>query len=192
MPKGKARGGRADLRLQLPRTPSPAHLAEIYQDLLRRPHVLGCFIGREREEGRLTSRLSLVCAVEKKVPRDELHPEQELVPEIIPWTRGKARPGRLATDVQVLSQPFHPANGEVAGPGGGVTGGGSRATVGIALRHPVLGDVVTTAGHLVLGGPGEVTFPEGQQIPVQLASSATDGTLHAGLALKAVRSATAD
>jgi hypothetical protein len=192
MPKQKIRGRRPALRLKLPRTPTPARLAEIYADLQRRPNVLGCFIGRKRKGGRATSRLSVICVVREKVALRVLDPETERLPGEITWPRGEARPGRLPIDVQVLARPFQRAAGAVAGPGDGVTMGASQATIGIALRHPVFGDVVTTAGHLVLDTLGEVTYPAGQLPQVSLASAGSGGTLFPGTALRAVRSATAD
>jgi hypothetical protein len=191
MPMGKTRRRPAP-RLKLPRTPTPARLAEIYADLQRRPNVLGCFIGRKRKGGRATSRLSVICVVREKVALRDLDPETERLPAEITWLRGEVRPGLLATDVQVLTRPFQPAAGAVAGPGDGVTAGASRATVGIALRHPVFGDVVTTAGHLVLDTLGTVTYPAGQLPQVELASAGSGGTLFPGTALKAVRSTTVD
>jgi hypothetical protein len=135
MPKGKIPGRRPAPRLKLPRTPNPVHLAQIYADLLKRPNVLGCFIGRKRRGGRATRRLSVICCVGEKVALQNLAPEERL-PEEVTWPRGAARLGRLAIDVRVLARPFQRA--------------ASQATVGIALRHPTFGDVVTTAGHLVL------------------------------------------
>ena len=174
-------------RPKLPRTPNPAWLAKEYADLLSRPNVVGCFIGRKRTKGRATRRLSVICAVREKVDLKDLDPKTERVPEEILWLRGKARPGRLPTDIQVLSAPFRPASGEVAGPGDGVFAGTSQATIGIALQHPTLGDVVTTAGHLVLDGAGT----SAPNLAVQLAVTA-GGTQHAGSVLKAVRSESAD
>jgi hypothetical protein len=195
MPKGKTPGRRPAPRLTRPRTPNPVHLAEIYDDLLKRPNVLGCFIGRKRREGRATSRLSVICCVREKVALRNLAPE-ELLPLEVTWPRGVTRPGRLAIDVRVLSRPFRPAavpaTSPVAGPGDGLTSGASQATVGIALRHPTFGDVVTTAGHLVLDSLGAVTYPAGQLPQVELASAGSGGALFPGSAVRAVRSATAD
>jgi hypothetical protein len=191
MPKGKTPGRRPAPRLKLPRTPNPVHLAEIYADLLKRPNVLGCFIGRKRQGGRATGRLSVICCVREKVPLRNLAPEERL-PAAVTWLRGAIRPGRLAIDVRVLSRPFRPAADPVAGPGDGLTAGTSLATAGIALRHPTFGDVVTTAGHLVLDALGEVTYPAGQLPQVKLASAGSGGTSFAATAVRAVRSATAD
>jgi|GEM_PF-1615343 len=191
MPKGKTSGRRPAPRLKRPRTPNPVHLAEIYADLLKRPNVLGCFIGRKRREGRLTRRLSVICCVREKVELRNLAPEEQLPLEVT-WPRGSTRLGRLAIDVRVLSRPFRPAAGPVAGPGDGLTAGPSQATVGIALRHPTFGDVVTTAGHLVLDTLGEVTYPAGQLPQIGLASAGSGGTVFSASVLRAVRSATAD
>jgi hypothetical protein len=192
MPKEKLPGRRQAPRLKLPRTPTPARLAEIYSDLARRPNVQGCFIGRKRKGGRATRRLSVICVVGEKVALGDLDPETERLPEEITWPRGEARPGRLAIDVQVLARPFQRAAGAVAGPGDGVTAGTSQATVGIALRHPVFGDVVTTAGHLVLDTLGEVTYPAGELPEIELASAGSGAALFPGTALRAVRSTSVD
>lgn len=188
--KAQTRRRRSPIRPKLPRLPNHSDLTDIYAELLSRPNVEGCFIGRKRTNGRTTGRLSIVCVVREKIADENLDPQKERLPQEVRWGRGKARPGRLSTDVQVLADRFRPAATEVVGPGDRVTAG-APATIGIALGHPIFGNVVTTAGHLLLGGVGEITFAPQQRPPVQLASFPPGG-ISTGVALRAVRSVLAD
>ena len=144
---------------------------------MRLPNIEGCFVGRKRVAGRKTQTVSVVCCVGKKESSRRLAANQR-VPKIVEWSDGKAFRGRFITDVQEISGGQRLA--AVGGPGDLmiIAPGNSRATVGVALQHPTLGAVMTTAAHAFLDQPGTMTF--GAAGPsIQLAASTNGPNLAA-------------
>lgn len=137
------------------RLPAGKQLEATIQGMLTRPRVNACFVGRKYVGGRITKRLALVCGVDQKVAEDELD-SHELLPSVVQLDLLSRRRSRIATDVietpsllDLESTVLGPA--DVANPDRPPY----RATVGIALRHPIFGDVVTTAGHAIPPGLGD-------------------------------------
>lgn len=66
--------------------PKMAKISQVQADhadaLMRKKNVVGVAIGRKQKEGSSTEELSLVVLVEKKVPKEELSPD-ELIPDEI-------------------------------------------------------------------------------------------------------------
>lgn len=189
-------------RLKRPILPTSARVHELYSDhLLGKPNVEGCFVGHKRADGRQTREISLVCVVREKQPEHEL-PRGHLVPDGVGWSRSSREDVRVRTDVQVVSESGFQQGQVVAGPGDVLASvtfpqGPARAivaTLGIAMRHPSFGLVITTAGHAVQGGPGTVTFPEGQRPVVRVQNVRDDGTRtdFAGAVVRSVRVEEAD
>jgi hypothetical protein len=146
---GRRRGKRPPLRP--PAFPTHAKLEELYEPLMQLPNMAGWYVGRKRKDGRLTKQLAIVCCVQAKVSTRELT-AKERIPKTIAWYRTRRERVRLQTDVQEVGDSGFQVLPPTVGPGdvmGDVTGSSAtaRATIGIALRHPVHGDVVTTAGH---------------------------------------------
>ncbi len=190
-----------DPRLKRPVLPTSARVHELYTEhLLGNPHVEGCFVGHRREGGRRTREIALVCGVREKRPAGEL-PRGSLLPGNVGWSRNSREDVQVRTDVQEIGESGFQA-APVAGPGDLLAGvafpqGPARAVVaslGIAIRHPRFGVVVTTAGHAVQGGPGTVTFPAGQRPTVRLQNVGGDGarTDMAGEVVRSVRVEEAD
>jgi hypothetical protein len=133
------------------------------------PNIQGCFVGRKRVAGRKTQAVSVVCCVSKKEPARRLAANQR-VPKIVEWSDGQTFRGRFITDVQEISDGRRLA--AVGGPGDlmSIALNNARATVGVALQHPTLGAVITTAAHAFLNQPGTIAF--GVDGPaIQLAAS---------------------
>jgi hypothetical protein len=75
------------------------------------------------------------------------------VPRSLRWSN-TTRAKMVRTDVRRVSPRYAPQSG-ILGPGDDVVARAFHATIGIALRHPVLGPCVTTAAHLFeAAGPG--------------------------------------
>lgn len=185
-------------RLVPPPIPGTSRLEAVYNDLLRRPNVVGCYIGRKRTRNRETKAVSIVCVVSEKIKKKELDPLTELLPSEIEWPTSRENSRSIVTDVQVLSAPFQPAAAaSVTGPGDDIShiGTGSpreHATAGLAMQHPLYGPVVTTAGHLFLNGPTNIVWEPDMRPRVVLANALNGGTRFRGIALKAVVSSLAD
>jgi hypothetical protein len=149
--------------------------------LLDHADVVGCFVGHKRMGGRNTRRLAIICMVPRKKPASELA-EADLIPNQLTWSRNTREDAVLPTDVQEVGDAgFHAA---VAGPGDLVdsvvfppasTTHPIVATIGVALRHPRYGLVVTTAGHTVQKGAGIVTYPPSHQPRVRVQNIRSDG-----------------
>lgn len=171
-----------DPRLKRPPLPTSARVHELYESyLLQHPHVEGCFVGHRHTGGRQTRELSLICGVREKRPPGEL-PKGTLLPGNVGWSRNSREDVQVRTDVREIGASGFQA-GPVAGPGDLVAGvtfpqGPARAivaTLGIAIRHPRFGVVITTAGHAVQGGPGIITYPNGQRPKVRVQNVGDDG-----------------
>jgi len=163
-----------------PPLPTAARTHAILEDLAGHPHVEGCYVGHKRTRGRAGRTLAVVCAVREKRPRGQV-PKEHLLPRKVEWTVNSREKATVRTDVQVLGESGFQA--VVAGPGDRVDGisiagrtDAVMATVGVALRHPRFGPVVTTAGHAVQTGPGTVEFDPAQRPRIRLKNVAADGT----------------
>lgn len=150
--------------------PRPSRLRELYDDLTQLPNVGGCYLGWKRTKGRLTRQLSVVVCVSDKVSRRAV-PSDGRIPRSVSWKINSRRSGRIPTDVQRIGpgkfqgRPVVGAGDIVAGytpPGGPpvVVAG----TLGVAMRHPAFGAVVTTAAHVFgVRRFGATTFPDGHE-----------------------------
>lgn len=149
-----------------PGAPRPSQLDKIYDELCALPNVQGCYLGYKRIGTRMTRQLSVVACVDQKpTSRDVLRAAR--IPRSVEWAISSQRTGALPTDVQVLSggafqgRPVLGAGDEVVA----ITREGKSTqtvagTLGVAMRHPEFGPVVTTAAHVVGAREfGVVTFP---------------------------------
>lgn len=156
-----------------PLLPTSAQTHALLAELADHPHVDGCFIGQKKKGGRLTRSLAVVCTVREKRARGRLS-KDELLPRRIEWKFNSREIATLQTDVQEVGESGFQT--VVAGPGDLMGRGAVSATIGIALRHPRFGSVVTTAGHAVQDGPGTVEFHPGQRPVVRVQNVAADGS----------------
>ncbi len=152
---------------RLPRpatTPSGSAFAGIRDQLLAQPHVVGCGVGPPRRAGRLLRAPAICVLVKRKRSPEKVRPKASLIPEALEWElRPAGRKRQLRTDVQELDPRRSRLLGspEFWGPGDRVVHPG-YATVGVAIQHPQLGPVVTTAGHAVpWEQSGERSWPAG-------------------------------
>lgn len=169
----------------------------LYSHLFRKPNVIGCFVGIKTIQHSPTGEPAVVCCVSKKLSR---LPERDRIPRQVLWPQRRRRRPEIMTDVVQTGVRFHPYGTApssimppavlmkaVMGPGDRVSvGDGGTASVGVVIQHPVLGRVLTTAGHLV---PGDLA-PEGKpvlvasgqvRIPGRLLSSVATPALDYGL-----------
>lgn len=163
-----------------PLLPTAARTHALLEDLVEHPHVQGCYVGHKRTGGRAGRTLAVVCAVREKRPRAQV-PKEHLLPRRVEWMVNTREKATVRTDVQELGESGFQS--VTAGPGDRVQGisvaGQTEAvvaTVGVALRHPRFGPVVTTAGHAVQSGPGIVEFDPAQRPSMRLQNVAADGT----------------
>ena len=176
--------------------PGEGSLTEIYTDLLALPNVHGCFVGQKIANKRRSRKLAIVCCVTKKVADRDL-PAAAHIPKRIRWLGSRSKYRLLTTDVQVAKKGKLQAAMPVVGPGDELMRTPSRnqsATLGIALNHPVLGHVVTTAGHAFMGSSsGTQTFgPAAGIVNVSNRGVGAAGGAFSAIPLKAVRIAEAD
>jgi hypothetical protein len=158
-----------------PGAPRPSRLRELYEELYGLPNVRGCYVGWKRIGGRATRRLSVVVCVAEKPPARALT-RGARVPKQVRWRVATRRTAELPTDVQVVG-PGAFQGRPVVGAGDTVSAFGppqgppvaAAGTLGVAMRHPRFGAVVTTAAH-VLGvrAFGTTTFPDGHEPVVRL------------------------
>jgi hypothetical protein len=169
----------------------------LYSELLRRPNVIACYIGKKVSRKQPQDRLALVCCVSQKVDRRELDPATERIPRSVSWALTSERTGRLPTDVQVLEEPFVRQTAPIVGPGDLVETAVELGTIGVVISHPGFGAVASTAGHVLLGEeqfPACVTFPAGALPPVRVQSVNARGevSMLEGRAVKACLTESAD
>lgn len=130
--------------------PNDGELKKIYLELMKKPNVWCCFIGRKEIKGEPQPGLSIVCGVHEKFTETNLS-QKERIPKSIKCMNFHSSSHSLKTDVIQMSPKltFH-QDTVYFGPGDGIKRikDNSRATIGIALNHPDFGPVVTTAGHL--------------------------------------------
>lgn len=150
-----------------PRAPRGRALRTLYDTVLERPNVTGCFVGRKRRGGRDTGELALVCCVDQKVAADDLAIAHR-VPGEMRWPQTSRRKATIRTDVIVARGTGVQA--ATLGPGDLATIDATAevASVGVALRHPIYGDVLTTAGHAVLPRAGTIIEAPGDERSVTL------------------------
>ena len=159
------------------------------------PNVEGCYIGRKTTGKRRLAKLAVICCVRNKVANRELA-GNERVPKRLRWPRTRSKAFDMVTDVQSIGETELQQAVAVVGPGDALQAaqGNGAATVGLAIKHPELGTVVTTAGHAFMkDAGGAIAFPPGMPA-VQIANAgvgAAPGTFNA-VPLKAVRVAEAD
>lgn len=144
--------------------PSKSCLAQLSEELRKRPQVLGWYIGHKKKQGRHLSELSLCVLVSEKRPARSL-PAHERIPKYFTFRPTSKTRRKIRTDVIALGGSFVRAS-VFAGPGDGIVGP-PPGTLGMALSHPEYGPVVTTAGHVFTSGMGVETFEPGQR-PVVL------------------------
>jgi hypothetical protein len=165
---------------------------------MQRPNVVGCFIGRKRKGGREQRALSIVCVVSRKLPKDNLAPDVELLPVAVDWASKSTSRQTIPTDVRAVTSSFTSTTASpVTGPGDDVALPSSgpvpiHATIGFAMQHRSFGHVVSTAGHLLLRAPGEITYAPEARPSVVLSNTIGGGQTFRGLAVRAVVSDTAD
>jgi hypothetical protein len=178
-----------------PLLPTAARTHSLLSELAEHPHVDGCFVGHKRSRGHATRTLAVVCAVREKQPRAKL-PKEHLLPRKVEWEVNSRETASVRTDVQELGESgFQSTVAVTAGPGDRIEGlsfGGQTqavvATVGIALKHPRFGPVITTAGHAVQSDPGTVEFDADRRPTVTLRNVAADGS-RTGFSGRLLRSA---
>jgi len=163
-----------NVTLPRPRNLPAGHvLEENVRGFMNTPNVVAAFIGRKHRKGRDTGRLAIVCGVREKLSEEDLD-RSHIIPknhyvETMPACRT-----RIPTDVIPMSGHFR-VHASVLGPSD-IVGPGMQlqATVGIALRHPTFGRVITTAGHAIPQGssPGAsiIVQSDGNNFIAQLAA----------------------
>lgn len=128
--------------------PNLGELMDIYEQLMDKPNVFFCYIGRKKSNGLEKPGLSIVCGVKEKISEKDLNPK-EIIPETISWFNYSSSPQKIKTDVVKMNPNFEYQQGAtIFGPGDKAIYKGYPATIGAALKHPVYGFVLTTAGHL--------------------------------------------
>ncbi len=135
--------------------PNKAELMNIYQELMKKPNVVGCYVGKKMVSGKKGSGLSIVCAVKDKIKLKKLKPE-EVIPKTVDWLKSSSSPKKLKTDVVKVPDKLEHQTGPIIGPGDKIIrlSNNERGTIGLALSHPEFGPVVTTAGHVFNGSVG--------------------------------------
>jgi hypothetical protein len=191
--------------------PGDGNLTELYAELLAYPNVHGCYVGakwkrrnatgkKARAKGRSRPNakpLAIVCCVNEKIVAHKLAKEHR-VPRRIKWPRTRSKHFNLLTDVQTGEAGSLEALAPVVGPGdelqASAAANSERATIGIALKHPTLGRVVTTAGHAFIGNKtGTLLFgPTAPVVKIANLGIGTAGGTFNAIPLKASRVAEAD
>lgn len=128
-------------RLQPRQRVSLRRINELHEQLVQLPNAYATYVGQRCRRGKWARSVAIVCLVGEKKPPQCLLPARR-IPKTVRW--GKAR---QSTDVLQV-KPRFVAQAGVLGPGDHVMAGTKRATVGVALLHPQLGECVTTAAHL--------------------------------------------
>jgi hypothetical protein len=174
--------------------PSNASLDELYAELMKYPNVEGCYVGEKWQKRKKLKKLAVVCCVRQKGPAG-LRRDQ-YVPKRLTWPRTRGKTFSLTSDVCVLGASELQQVMAVVGPGDELQPSPAHgaATLGVVLKHPTLGRVVTTAGHALIGQASGTTIFDGTASPLSIANTgagAAAGTFTA-MPLKAVRVAEAD
>ncbi|MCP5103191.1 MAG: hypothetical protein GY950_07430 [bacterium] len=129
--------------------PNTAELGEIYNELIKKPNVIGCYVGKKKKGEGKERGLAIVCGVNEKKDKKILQ-KDDLIPKHVDWLKSSASPQKIRTDVVKMGDKLKTESGPVIGPGDKVVhaASGEVGTVGIAMENSELGKVVTTAGHL--------------------------------------------
>jgi len=132
--------------------PNTVELMEIYREMVKRPNVFGCYVGKKISRGEKKPGLAVICAVKDKVDKENLSRE-EIIPSRFGWLKHASSPQKMRTDVVQMSDTLTRQTGPIIGPGDRIVrkANGEAAAIGIAFLHPQYGPVVTTAGHLFSG-----------------------------------------
>jgi hypothetical protein len=140
-PRKKKIGGR--------KLPNTAELKDIYRELMKKPNVVGCYVGKKTTTGKKGGGVAIVCAVKDKIEHKDLKPE-EVIPKTVDWLKSSSSPKKLKTDVVKLPHKLKRQAGAIIGAGDKIIRlrNNEEGSIGLALSHPELGPVVTTAGHL--------------------------------------------
>lgn len=152
----------------------------------------GVAIGQRVRDGKRRPEIVLSCFVREK--RDVA--PQRMVRSSVKWAPRRT----IGTDVLEIEDFKFQGAPPVVSPADTVSAflpsGKSRGSVGVIIRHPVLGVCVTTAAHVVgLRQEGEISFPNPQDRPPIRFSNAPQGTTPAtfrGQVLKATLGASSD
>jgi hypothetical protein len=146
--------------------PSRRTFHQIASAHLCRQNVRGFMLGKKFTDGEATDKLSAVFFVSKKLPKSRLRGDAA-IPKALGWHR-RQHSRRLATDVIEVTALGQPQL--FSGPGDTAKYQGDTATVGVALKHPVFGTVLTTAGHLIAPDNfvGTVEYESGQRPSVSV------------------------
>ena len=170
MIKRSNRSRARELLSRVRRFPSAGNLPELYDELENRPNVIGCYVGLKTVGGKTTRKRSIVCAVKKKLPERRLKSASDCVPRRLAWNDASGKRHEVPTDVVEASGKIE-YQSPFAGPGDDLlAGNGEFACLGLALLHPTLGRVVTTAGHALRRTPGIVEFLPSQAPRVRISS----------------------
>lgn len=127
---------------KVPPAPSRHLHAELAATIRGLPNVVGTYLGHKTRKGRSLGAPALVVLVDSKVASKQLSPAHR-IPRTVSLQVSPKVKVTLPTDV-IVREKFVRAS--VASPGDGVSAG--QGTVGAAIFHPDLGNVVTTAGHV--------------------------------------------
>src|SRR5262245_55538517 len=142
-------------------TPAAAHIGQLYAQVAGRQHVVGCFVGHKTIGGRRTKRRSLVCLVTRKRPPAQLRGHGQVIPPIVIWNDISGRGHRFPTDVVESTGRVRP-HVAFAGPGDDVqTAEQVAESVGVALEHGTVGDVVTTGARALASASGITGYAPG-------------------------------
>ncbi|HEX9944180.1 MAG TPA: hypothetical protein VGG03_19390 [Thermoanaerobaculia bacterium] len=135
------------------RLPAGLRLDERLRSYINHPDIVAVFIGKKQKNSKNTGRLSVVFGVQKKIARKELE-RNRMLPKFLEMGAAPGWESRIPTDVVEVEGQLEIQANQV-GPADMVNPGlPLEATIGIALRHPEFGNVVTTAGHAIPQGLG--------------------------------------
>ena len=169
--------------------PSKVQLKRIYERFSRKPNVVACYLGFKYSKGRRRRTIAIVCLVSTKKRTGSLR-ARDRIPKSVSWKTRSGRQHQIATDVVKLRGPGTLCATTGPGDGCSIVEAGS---VGLAMRHPSLGNVVTSAGHCALradepAGNYDFSADPRQAVLRNLASA----TSHGGQALAASCTSVAD
>jgi hypothetical protein len=149
--------------------PASGNLPELYDRLSAIRNVVGSYVGFKTTNGRVTRTPSIVCVVKQKLPEPRIKRADDRIPKKLAWRDVSGTLHEVRTDV-VESRQKLKYQSSFAGPGDDVrAASGEFACLGIALAHPTLGRVVTTAAHVLQRTPGIVQFVPSQAPRVRIA-----------------------
>jgi len=152
--------------------PNKAELMNIYRELMKKPNMVGCYVGKKMVSGKKGRGLSIVCAVKDKIELKKLKPE-EVIPKTVDWLKSSSSPKKLKTDVVKVPEKLERLNGLIIGPGDKIIrlSNNEQGAIGLALSHPEFGPVVTTAGHVFNGSVGN------EKVEIQSGASTVYGEM---------------